>query len=831
EAICQRAMRFDVAERTPSAAALRDELDAYLRGDAPSGGQGGRGSLTLALGVLGAVLALGGVGLGVLATRAGDRDPGAEAGPAVALPNGPPQVVPRAKEDERWRGPPSSRVAALARNYASVAQARAQLKEATPETLELLYAVHYRLARSPVWQAVYLDPIAGGAPGRVRPPASVFVQRGKRLITYGGRLPPDRTDLNKVEPGFPKAWTVETGEEMTVARDASGLFVKANVAFPFPKPSRYGSALLFESARRFMAWHADGGAQGLDGSEATMNGYRAKLEELPQWKVSEKDNTPVDKPVTAAAVRGDGSEFALGTGRTGYHLREGALRDNTAVVVRMPYPLRTEDMERTPAAHCEEVPIGQEAVRGLAYGPGEPPPLWILGGRELICWRDGEVETRAEGDAEWFALVVDGRGRPLVGGAQGLTQFDPLGERPSLLPLDDLASVDGLALVGESHAVAVGTSPTGKGAWALLELPNQGEPRVLCSRETDLPYASVAVSEESRRACFMRWDGEFEVWDLDALFPWSEALAFPRATTTSAGPVRPEGAAVELGAQDYAGKSLAEARRSLPAGAAYREQILQRVAANNAKRPLWEGKHAEVDSADGAPPPRSCFLAHNRLVTFGGGRAGGAQAGPKSWSPDGASVVDPTQGRIEVRACFADPRWPNDGILLQGLQDDPLRLDESGTSLGQDPSNLLPLRASWPSEVREALGQHRKLVSVATYAADRRELLLGTVPQGEPAGARVLRIPLHAMPDSWYSAPERESTSSRPTIYNSGREAFNPGAAALSPSLPFDEPVRAIGRGTQRTVWILGRRALVRWQGDSVEGVATAGASERWRDL
>ncbi|MCA8922350.1 MAG: serine/threonine protein kinase, partial [Planctomycetes bacterium] len=42
EAICQRAMRFDVAERTPSAAALRDELDAYLRGDAPSGGQGGR---------------------------------------------------------------------------------------------------------------------------------------------------------------------------------------------------------------------------------------------------------------------------------------------------------------------------------------------------------------------------------------------------------------------------------------------------------------------------------------------------------------------------------------------------------------------------------------------------------------------------------------------------------------------------------------------------------------------------------------------------------------------------------------------------------------------
>jgi len=806
EAVCKRAMRADPAERTPSAVALRDELDAYLAGEETVED---RRSATWVLAGVGTLLFCAALALGLWSWRSGS-EPEAEAPVAPVEPIG--AVEPVEPVETVRTGPPSESLAREAENFATLAEARRVIPTRGERDLELLRAVHYRNATRALASCTHLSGIRSQREGRLLPPRALFTDRGRRLLTTGGRRD---GEAQAYQAGTPLLWNVNNPSQPPKELDSivAGA-ITTNVAMRLPGDP--DSIVLVQSVQGFLPYHTD--IAEFDGNEVSLNAYSGGLIDAG-WERGH------DKPATVCCVRGDDKEFAIGTG-----IRGSVFKDKN-VVLRVPFPQGVKPGRKTrpPPPVYETLDLGGGPVRDLAYGRGGA--LWILGVRRLYRWEGDAVHGPLALPYASWTLAVDAEGRCVVGGKGGLTVVGPDGELLATHALPDFASVDGLAVVEGGSLLAVGTSTTGGGCWALLRPQGAQPPVVLASQATRGPYATVAVSERARRACFMRWDGEFELWDLDALLPWdpegerveAEVAEAPRAPLAADDLETARARAAEF-------SSLRRVQRGVPKEDPLKAAIRAQVVARNVEQPMWTGQHAEVLPDRGPPWPRGVFLLSAEqpaldyhLVTYGGwvaDPAGGPDrvatlrswtAGDVSsdpWSPQAGEPCPP------VWACLPDPRRRVDGLLLRDLGSEPFRLTDGGRVAQPYAGDQVALRASWPEGDRRRLEESSKAVALAGFDALGNELVLAAGVGGEPAGVHVLRVPLNPSNLLLRGA-------------GSWQKGFKPGEARLE-RFPLESDPRAFAWDHETALCVLGERRLARWGEGRPQLVAEAEEGQVW---
>lgn len=801
EAVCKRAMRADPAERTPSAAALRDELDAYLAGDGVE--EPGR-SPAWFVGGLGVLLFCIALALGLWTWLAG---PAPEADAPVEPVEADTPVEPTRVEA------PSESLAREAESFATLAEARRVVPARGERDLELLRAVHYRNARRALATCTHLSNIRSQPEGRLLPPRALFTDRGRRLLTTGGRRSGGPQDF---EPGTPLLWTVlDPSQEPKPLDSVAAGAITTNAAMPLPGDP--DSVVLVQSVQGFLPYHADLGV--FDGNERSLNAYSGGLIDAG-WRRGQ------DKPATVCCVRDDDEEFAIGTGS------RGSVFPRKNVVLRVPFPQQFETGKAKPALPVyETLDLSGGPVRDLAYG--RDGALWILGVRRLYRWEGDGLSGPLELPHDSWTLAVDGEGRCFVGGRGGVTLVGADGAPLATHALPEFASVDGLAVLEGGQLLAVGTSSTAGGRWAVLRSGGDS-PVVLASHTARSPYASVAVSERSRRACFMRWDGEFELWDLDALYPWDPARERELAEAAEAPrePREPLADDALETARERAAEfsSVRRVQRGVPKEDPLKAAIRAHVVARNVARPLWSGQHAELLPGRGPPWPRGVFLGSterpaldHHLVTCGGWVAdpeGGPDrvATPRSWTA-GDVPCDPWQPQGKepcppVWACLLDPRRRIDGLLLSDLASEPFRLTDGGRVAQPYAGDRVALRASWEKDYGVRLEGSSKAVALAGLDARGSELVLATTVEGEPAGVHALRVPLDP-PNVLLHGPE------------TWLDGFKPDSARLE-RLPLESDPRAYAWDSTAALCVLGERRLVRWGARRPQLVAEGEEGEAW---
>ncbi|MEZ6189556.1 MAG: serine/threonine-protein kinase [Planctomycetota bacterium] len=805
EGVCKRAMRLDPAARTPSAAALRDELDAYLRGEGVAEDE--RRALWPWALCAALVLAALAVALALRSATADVPTPSPSEAPSGTRDPGP-------TPDER--APPSLEDRLAVARCTTLARSGELLID-QPRREALAWALHYRNAHEPLWSEVHHSGSLGDSDaGRLVPPRATFPLAREALVTFGSRASPSGFD-----PAQAKAWHAYTGKKLTtlVAHVTSrpiNLALKAGIVAP-------ERVHLFTGVSSFNTWSAPKAtgppAGEWDGSDTRLTSLDGVLRGLESW--TQGGRADDDKPVTAGCWRSDLKQFALGTGR-------GGDRQGKTYVFRLPYPVvaevtdsRTDEVRR---AACARVELRSGPVRALAFGEVPSGPLWVLGSHELYRWPEGEAVPHevATTRAPWWDVHVDGSGQAWVAGSDGLTVFSPEGEQRGCYVIPNFVAVEGIEGLGADRALVVGTRARGAGAWASLSLPRDGSaPSVLQAALRDFAYADVALSEQYRLACLTRWDGEFEVWDLDALLPFA---GLPQAEE----PAPPQEVdatvvdqdAVQAAAARYRGQPYSAASAAIEPADRSQRAILRAVRDHNCEQPLWEDRHANL-APDSDRVPRACFLAGSTLITSGGRLAEGRLAPPRRWPALGGPPQ--TLGvEAEVCTCTLDPRTPTEPLLLRGLSADSQRLEGS-------PEPPQPWSAAWPAELLAAFDGDTKPLSLASLDPTLSDLILGVGPGGTPEGSYVLRVPLLALGPAFFCTqagrPSAVDLASLPP-----RPALVPGGARLSPRLPHDDVPLRVARGTE-SVWILGARGLHRWSGDEVSLAIPIPEGTRWHDL